>query len=56
MVLVILVIQTLVAGGQNRDAGLSLTVKRFGRYTRALNSGVNLIVPFFDRIGHKVNN
>ena len=30
-------------------------VERLGRYTRTLSPGLNLIVPFFDRIGHKMN-
>jgi len=55
VVLVILVILTLVAGVKTVTQGYHWTVERFGRYTRTLNSGLNLIVPFFDRIGHKVN-
>ena len=34
---------------------INWTVERFGRYTRTLQPGLNLIVPFFDRIGRKVN-
>ena len=30
-------------------------MERFGRYTRTLVPGLNLIVPYFDRIGHKIN-
>ncbi|MBM3105771.1 SPFH/Band 7/PHB domain protein [Pseudomonas sp. V1] len=30
------------------------TVERFGRYTGTLKPGLNLIVPFVDRIGHKM--
>jgi regulator of protease activity HflC (stomatin/prohibitin superfamily) len=35
--------------------GREWTVERFGRYTKTLNPGFNLIVPFFDRIGAKMN-
>nr|WP_086941144.1 SPFH domain-containing protein [Thaumasiovibrio occultus] len=35
--------------------GYNWTVERFGRYTRSLEPGLDFIVPFFDRIGHKVN-
>jgi len=32
--------------------GTECTVERFGKYTRTLTPGPNLVVPFFDRIGH----
>lgn len=35
--------------------GFMYTVERFGRYTATLSPGLSFIVPFFDRIGHKVN-
>jgi regulator of protease activity HflC (stomatin/prohibitin superfamily) len=30
-------------------------VERFGKYTRTLNAGLNFIVPFLDRVAHKVS-
>lgn len=30
-------------------------VERFGKYTRTLRAGLNLIVPFLDRIAHKLS-
>jgi regulator of protease activity HflC (stomatin/prohibitin superfamily) len=35
--------------------GYNYTVERFGRYIRTLHPGLGLIVPFFDRVGHKLN-
>ncbi|WP_299022037.1 SPFH domain-containing protein [uncultured Photobacterium sp.] len=35
--------------------GNEWTVERFGRYTKTLRPGLNLIVPFVDRIGNKIN-
>jgi regulator of protease activity HflC (stomatin/prohibitin superfamily) len=35
--------------------GMEYTVERFGRYTQTLRPGLNLIVPFIDRIGSKMN-
>ena len=35
--------------------GYEYTLERFGRYTRTLRPGLNIIVPVFDRIGRKVN-
>src|SRR6476469_10593611 len=55
VVLVILVILTIFSGVKTVSQGYHWTVERFGRYTRTLNPGLNLIVPFFDRIGRKVN-
>ena len=35
--------------------GYNYTVENFGRYTRTLEPGLNLITPFVERIGHKLN-
>ena len=35
--------------------GYEYTVERFGRYTRTLRPGLSFLVPFFDRIGDKLN-
>ncbi len=35
--------------------GTECTVERFGKYTRTLSPGPNLVIPFFDRIGHIMN-
>jgi regulator of protease activity HflC (stomatin/prohibitin superfamily) len=53
--IVILVILFLFAGIKTVPQGFHWTVERFGRYTRTLDPGLKLIVPFIDRIGHKVN-
>ncbi|KPA51597.1 SPFH domain-containing protein [Photobacterium lucens] len=37
------------------NQGSEWTVERFGRYTKTLRPGLNLIVPFIDKIGNKVN-
>jgi regulator of protease activity HflC (stomatin/prohibitin superfamily) len=55
IVFLALAILTLFAGVKTVSQGYNWTVERFGRYTRTLNPGLNLIVPFFDRIGHKMN-
>jgi regulator of protease activity HflC (stomatin/prohibitin superfamily) len=46
---------TLFAGVKTVSQGYNWTVERFGRYTRTLQPGLNIIVPFFDRIGKKMN-
>jgi regulator of protease activity HflC (stomatin/prohibitin superfamily) len=35
--------------------GYEFTVERFGRFTKSLRPGLNLILPIFDRIGAKLN-
>ncbi|VEB72530.1 FtsH protease regulator HflK [Providencia rustigianii] len=35
--------------------GFQWTVERFGRYTRTLQPGLHLLVPFMDRIGRRIN-
>lgn len=55
IVFVVLVILVLFAGIKTIPQGFNYTVERFGRYTRTLNPGLNLIVPFMDRIGARMN-
>src|SRR5947209_9735495 len=55
LIIVVLAVLTLLAGVKTVNQGYSWTVERFGRYTRTLAPGLNLIVPYFDRIGRKIN-
>ena len=55
LVIVALAVLTLFAGVKTVPQGYNWTVERFGKYTSTLRPGLNLIVPFFDRIGHKMN-
>jgi regulator of protease activity HflC (stomatin/prohibitin superfamily) len=52
---VLLAIVLVISGVKTVPQGYAWTVERFGRYTRSLEPGLNLIIPIFDRIGHKVN-
>ncbi len=45
----------LFLGVKSVPQGNEWTVERFGKYTRSLRPGLNLIVPVIDRIGHKLN-
>src|SRR6059058_3910741 len=53
--LVLLVIFTLFAGVKTVPQGYDWTIERFGKYTRTLAPGLNIIVPYFDRVGRKMN-
>ncbi|MEF0940687.1 SPFH domain-containing protein [Rhizobium sp. BR 362] len=52
---VILVILVLFAGIKTVPQGYRYTIQRFGRYTRTLEPGLNLIVPFIDSVGARMN-
>lgn len=52
---VAIVILILFAGIKTIPQGYAYTVERFGRYTRTLSPGLNIIVPFIDRIGARMN-
>jgi regulator of protease activity HflC (stomatin/prohibitin superfamily) len=52
---VILTLLTLLAGVKQVPQGYHWTVERFGRYTRVLSPGLNVITPYFERIGRKIN-
>ncbi|MGY6039907.1 SPFH domain-containing protein [Aeromonas sp. AE23HZ002T15] len=53
-IFVFLVLATLSAGIKIVPQGYNWTVERFGRYTRTLSPGLNLLIPYVDRVGHKI--
>lgn len=53
--LVLLAVVFLISAVKSVPQGYEYTVERFGRFTHILKPGLNIIVPFIDRIGHKVN-
>ncbi|MBB2675968.1 UNVERIFIED_ORG: regulator of protease activity HflC (stomatin/prohibitin superfamily) [Rhizobium esperanzae] len=55
IVLVIFVILVLFAGIKTVPQGYRYTIERFGRYTRTLEPGLNLITPFIERVGARMN-
>src|SRR5215216_6306980 len=55
LIIVVLAVLTLFAGVKTVSQGYNWTVERFGRYTRTLTPGLNLILPYFDRVGRKIN-
>lgn len=52
---VVFFIVVIISGIKTIPQGYQYTVERFGRYTRTLEPGLNLIIPFIDRIGAKMN-
>src|SRR5690348_1996796 len=55
LLLAFLAVLTLYLGVKTVPQGYNWTVERFGRYTKLLQPGLNLIVPFVDQIGRKMN-
>ncbi|WP_439595228.1 SPFH domain-containing protein [Falsiroseomonas sp.] len=55
VVLLLLAVVTVAQGIRTVPQGQVWTVERFGAFTRLLSPGLNLIIPFVDRIGHRLN-
>jgi len=55
LVVLALAVVTVMMGVKVVSQGHEWTVERFGRYRTTLRPGLNLIVPYIDRIGHKLN-
>ena len=51
----LLAVIIVILGVKSVSQGYEYTVERFGRYTRTLTPGLNLIIPIVDRIGAKLN-
>ncbi|MEZ9339299.1 SPFH domain-containing protein [Vibrio splendidus] len=45
----------IFAGVKTVPQGNNWTVERFGRYTHTLQPGLNLIIPFIDKVGQKIS-
>ena len=55
LALVVLVVVFLLMGVRVVRQGHVYTIERLGKYTLAATPGLHLIVPFIDRVGHKIN-
>ena len=55
LALVVVVFLFLLMGVRVVRQGYVYTIERLGRYTLAAQPGLHVIVPFVDRVGHKVN-
>lgn len=53
--LVLIVIIFVMMGVTVVQQGFVYTIERFGRFTHAAQPGLTIIIPFFDRVGRKVN-
>jgi len=55
LIFMALAIVIVLMGVKSVQQGYEFTVERFGRYTKTLRPGLNLIVPMMDSIGAKIN-
>ncbi len=55
LVLLAVVVFFLLRSIRMVPQGYHYTVERFGKYVKTLGPGLTIIMPFIDRIGHKVN-
>jgi regulator of protease activity HflC (stomatin/prohibitin superfamily) len=55
IILAILAIVIVFAGVTVVRQGYQYTIERFGRFTHVAQPGFNFIIPFFDRVGRKIN-
>ena len=53
--LVVIVVIFLLMGVRVVRQGYVYTIERLGKFTLAADPGLHLIIPFVDRVGHKVN-
>jgi regulator of protease activity HflC (stomatin/prohibitin superfamily) len=53
--ILVLAVALVLMGVKSVPQGMEYTVERFGRYTKTLRPGLNLITPIIDRIGAKLN-
>jgi regulator of protease activity HflC (stomatin/prohibitin superfamily) len=50
-----LALMTIFSGVKSVPQGREWTIERFGRFTRVLKPGLNLIIPYVDRVGRKLS-
>src|SRR6188768_1352336 len=55
IVLGVLAVLVLLAAVKTVPQGYNYTVERFGRYIKTMKPGLNIIIPFIDGIGRKIN-
>jgi len=55
LVLLLLAIIIIFLGVKSVPQGTQYTVERFGKYIRTLEPGLNLIIPFIDRVSRKLS-
>lgn len=55
LALLVFAVVLVISGVKRIPQGTEYTVERFGRFTKTLRPGLNLIIPIVDQIGTKMN-
>ncbi|NHZ69879.1 MAG: SPFH/Band 7/PHB domain protein [Thermotogales bacterium] len=55
LLVLVLAVVLVIMGVKSVPQGSEYTIERFGRYTKTLRPGLNIIVPVVDRIGARLN-
>ncbi|WP_346911818.1 SPFH domain-containing protein [uncultured Roseibium sp.] len=55
IIVLFLAILVIFSGVKTVPQGYNYTIERFGKYRKTLSPGLNFIIPFIDRVGHKLN-
>lgn len=53
--ILVLAVALVAMGVKSVPQGMEYTIERFGRYTKTLRPGLNLITPIIDRVGARLN-
>ncbi|AYY81741.1 MULTISPECIES: SPFH domain-containing protein [Proteus] len=54
-IIILFAIILVISGVKTVPQGYQWTVERFGRYTRTLTPGLQILIPFVDRVGRRIN-
>ena len=55
LVLFVLAVVLILLGVKRVPQGMEYTIERFGKYTTTMTPGLNLIIPFIDMVGARMN-
>ncbi len=55
LVIAVFIIVTLFKGVHTVDQSNEYVVERFGKFRTTLTAGINIVIPYIDRIAHKVS-
>ncbi|MEX5880756.1 SPFH domain-containing protein [Proteus vulgaris] len=54
-IIILFAIILVISGVKTVPQGYQWTVERFGRYTRTLTPGLQILIPFVERVGRRIN-
>ncbi|MDN3647208.1 SPFH domain-containing protein [Pontixanthobacter aestiaquae] len=55
LLLIVLIVAVLFSTVRVVKQGFVYTIERLGKFTKAAEPGLHILIPFIDRIGHKIN-